>query len=158
MIDAGVTSIETFTRLESFGFDEIILGTESLTHASLFGDIIHQNQRETIISLDVKAGKVLSPAKQFSGVNINEAFHTIEALEPAAIIFLDLSGVGAGTGINPVAKELARDARIPLYLGGGVRSIADITDARDAGFSGVLVATALQAKRILPADLAGIKH
>jgi phosphoribosylformimino-5-aminoimidazole carboxamide ribotide isomerase len=158
MIDAGVTSIETFARLEPFGFDEIILGTESVMQASLFGDIIHQNPRATIISLDVKADKVLSPTKQFSGVNIKKAFQVIEALEPAAIIFLDLSGVGAGTGINPVANELARNARIPLYLGGGVRSIADIMDARDAGFSGVLVATALQAMRILPADLARIMH
>jgi phosphoribosylformimino-5-aminoimidazole carboxamide ribotide isomerase len=154
MIDAGIDSIDQLRRVASEGFESLILGTESIPSVSLLADIIDQNEHATIVSLDVKDGAVLSPAKQLAGTKIYDTFRAIENLGPAAIIFLDMSGVGASTGINPVAKELASKANIPLYLGGGLRSASDVVDARSAGFAGVLVATALQAGLISPGEAA----
>jgi phosphoribosylformimino-5-aminoimidazole carboxamide ribotide isomerase len=154
MIDAGITSIAGFRTIASAGFESVIIGTESIPSVSLLARIIKQNEHATIVSLDIKDGAVLSPVKQLAGTRILEAFRALEGLGPAAIIFLDMSGVGARTGINPVAKELASNASIPLFLGGGVGSASDILDARASGFVGVLVATALQAGLISPDEAA----
>ncbi len=140
--------------MASNGIKSLILGTESIPSVPLLGNIIEQSEHTAIVSLDVKDGAVLSPAKQLSGLNIQDAFRVIEGLEPAAIIFLDMSAVGARTGINPVAKKLAGRATIPLYLGGGVSSVSDIRVTCAAGFAGVLVATALQAGLISPGEIA----
>jgi phosphoribosylformimino-5-aminoimidazole carboxamide ribotide isomerase len=154
MIDAGVTSMVDFHKITSVGFESVILGTESIPTISLLAKIIEQNKQATIVSLDVKNGAVLSPEKQLAGIRIREAFRIIEGLAPSAIIFLDMSGVGARTGINPVARELAMETSVPLYLGGGMSSASDVRRARDAGFAGVLVATALQAGLISPEEVA----
>ncbi len=154
MIDVGITSIAGFRAIASAGFKSVILGTESIPSVSLLARIIKENEHATIVSLDVKDGAVLSPIKQLAGTGIQDAFQAIESLGPAAIIFLDMSGVGARTGINPVAKELVGKARIPLYLGGGVRAAPDVLEARAAGFAGVLVATSLQAGLISPDEAA----
>jgi phosphoribosylformimino-5-aminoimidazole carboxamide ribotide isomerase len=150
MIDAGITSIADFRKIASAGFESVILGSESIPTISLLADIIEQNEHATIVSLDVKGGTVLSPARQLASTRIQDAFRIIDGLAPSAIIFLDMSGVGARTGINPVAKELAREASVPLYLGGGISSASDVLEARAAGFAGVLVATALQSGLISP--------
>ncbi len=153
MIDAGITSITDFRNVAAAGFESVILGTESIPSLTLLARIIKENEHATIVSLDIKDGVVLSPTKQLAGINIQDAFRTIEGLGPAAVIFLDMSGVGARTGINAVARELVRDANTPLYLGGGVGSASDILNAREAGFAGVLVATALQASLISPEEV-----
>ncbi len=152
MVDAGISSIDEFHGIASEGIGSVILGTESIPSMSLLADIIEQSGHAVIVSLDVKEGAVLSPAKELSGTRSQNAFRTIESFGPAAVIFLDMSAVGARTGINQVAKELAKNARVPLYLGGGVSSASDVRDARAAGFAGVLVATALHAGLISPEE------
>nr|MDO8084129.1 HisA/HisF-related TIM barrel protein [Candidatus Sigynarchaeum springense] len=156
MIDAGISSIGEFHELASIGIKNLILGTESIPNFSLLANIIEQSKHAAIVSLDVKDGALISPAKQLAGLKIHEAFQVIERLGPAAIIFLDMSAVGARTGINSIAKKLAAKATIPLYLGGGVSSVSDIRVARAAGFAGVLVATALQAGLISPDEVARV--
>jgi len=154
MIDAGLTSLQAFHDLESHDFAEIILGTESVPSLAVFRDIITANRNDTIISFDVKNGQVLSPIKKLASAGIDGAFHAIEALNPGAIIFLDLTNVGAKIGVNPVAKRLVDASSIPVFLGGGIKSANDLKDAKDEGFCGVLVATALQEGLI---DRAGIE-
>ncbi|MBN2151597.1 MAG: hypothetical protein JW839_09135 [Candidatus Lokiarchaeota archaeon] len=154
MVDAGIASIEEFNDIASEGIVRPIVGTESVPSMTALAEIVAQSGHSAIVSLDVKGGAVVSPARELSGAGIHDAYRTIEGLWPAAVIFLDMSAVGARTGINPTAMELAREARLPLYLGGGVRSASDVRDARVAGFEGVLVATALQAGLISPDEAA----
>jgi len=153
MIDAGITSAAAFHAIKGFNFAEIIMGTESVATFSVFKQAIKINRGATIISLDVKDGHVMSPITSLANASVRDAFHTIEALSPGAVIYLDLSGVGAKRGVNPGAMDLAREATVSLYLGGGVKSAADLHDARDAGFRGVLLATALQERLINPSEI-----
>ncbi|NMC06880.1 MAG: hypothetical protein GYA24_16800 [Candidatus Lokiarchaeota archaeon] len=157
MIDAGITTIAGFRKVVATGFKKVILGTESIPTISMLSSIIAHHENATIVSLDVKDGTVLSPVAELAGSPVRDAFKVIENLAPSAIIFLDLSGVGARTGINPLARELASEARVPLYLGGGVRSARDLREARVAGFAGVLVATALQDGSISRDEIASLQ-
>ncbi|HME56062.1 MAG TPA: HisA/HisF-related TIM barrel protein [Candidatus Lokiarchaeia archaeon] len=153
MIDAGITNMQGFHDLETYDFAEIILGTESVPSLSVFTDVINTNRNDTIISFDVKMGHLLSPIKNLASAGLDNAFRRVEALNPSAIIYLDLTGVGAKIGVNPVARKLVDAASVPVFLGGGVKSANDLQEAKDAGFCGVLVATALQEGLI---DRAGI--
>ncbi|MBE3115648.1 hypothetical protein IMZ68_00435, partial [Candidatus Bathyarchaeota archaeon] len=69
-------------------------------------------------------------------------------------IVLDLARVGSGEGVNmDFLKEAIASLGTGVYVGGGVRGVADLIELRDLGVSGVLVATALHNGKISITDL-----
>jgi phosphoribosylformimino-5-aminoimidazole carboxamide ribotide isomerase len=69
-------------------------------------------------------------------------------------IVLDLARVGSGEGVNmDFLKKAIASLGTGVYVGGGVRGVADLIELRDLGVSGVLVATALHNGKISITDL-----
>jgi phosphoribosylformimino-5-aminoimidazole carboxamide ribotide isomerase len=69
-------------------------------------------------------------------------------------IVLDLARVGSGEGVNmDFLKQAIASLSTGVYVGGGVRGVADLIELRDLGLSGVLVATALHNGKISITDL-----
>ena len=69
-------------------------------------------------------------------------------------IVLDLARVGSSEGINMgFLKEAVDSLHTGVYVGGGVRDIADLTEIRKRGASGALIATSLHTGKISVADL-----
>jgi phosphoribosylformimino-5-aminoimidazole carboxamide ribotide isomerase len=65
------------------------------------------------------------------------------------IIVLDLARVGSGEGVNvPFLREVLRNIKANVYVGGGVRDIKDLMELKDIGVFGVLLATALHSGKI----------
>jgi phosphoribosylformimino-5-aminoimidazole carboxamide ribotide isomerase len=71
------------------------------------------------------------------------------------MLILDLARVGSASGVDLELFEQirARVARLPLYVGGGVRSMDDLRQAQNAGCDGALVASALLDGLISEQDL-----
>ncbi len=153
MVDCGIRDLPEFNVVHPSRFHEVILGTESVQELNQFGAIIDANENETIISLDLMGEKVLSPVGELASKSPTEAFDFLSRFEPDAFIVLDLAGVGAKRGVNPVAKEMAARGTFPVLLGGGIKRKEDLEAAMDAGLAGVLVATALQEGLLGPGEL-----
>ena len=158
MIDAGVTGESSFDALVAFGHDTIILGTESIASPVVLESLLARKSANVIISIDVKDGRVLSPVDEWRHLSPPDLVERLAEHEPEAFIYLNLSRVGSKEGIDPVAVAAARRTTIPVLLGGGIRSTADIEAARDVDLGGVLVATALLDGSIVPGDLARFKE
>lgn len=152
MVDAGITSKASFDAITKLGHETIILGTESIPSPALLEDI--GTSRDLVISIDVKDGHVLSPVEEWARATPVDLARILASWQPAAFISLNLSRVGSRTGIDPVAVAIAGKVDVPVLLGGGVRAVDDIAEARGAGLAGVLVATAFLDGSITPADLA----
>ena len=152
MFDAGVTSVEKFTEITRLGFHEIILGTESISSLNSYKEITEKGEN-VIISIDMKDEKMISPIPELSSRTPIEAIELLDSFNPAAFIFLDLAKVGAKSGLSNLAKQIPDATNIPVYLGGGIKTMKDIKGARDTGFKGVLIATALQEKLIRPKEM-----
>jgi phosphoribosylformimino-5-aminoimidazole carboxamide ribotide isomerase len=70
------------------------------------------------------------------------------------VIILDLARVGSGQGVNiDFLKQLVGKRNLDVFVGGGVRNIADLVELREMGVKGVLLATALHSEAVTLEDL-----
>ncbi|MBD3188705.1 hypothetical protein GF325_17895, partial [Candidatus Bathyarchaeota archaeon] len=105
---------------------------------------IKMDNRRKVISLDLVNGKTLSPISALAGTSSLDAIQILNSMKPDAFIYLDLAHVGAGSGVNEDAVPLLEHVKTPIYLGGGMKRVENVLEARKLGFAGTLVATALQ--------------
>jgi HisA/HisF family protein len=150
MVDAGITSLERAKTLLDNGVSRVIIGTETLQDKSFVaGAVKALGGERVVVSLDLKGSEVLVKLG-FSGcVEPTCLLRDFKAAGVSGVIILDLSRVGSGEGVNVdfLRKALAQGG-IEIYVGGGIRDIADLVELADLGISGVLVATALHAGKI----------
>jgi imidazole glycerol-phosphate synthase subunit HisF len=108
--------------------------------------------------LDVKDGRVV---KGVRFVGLRDAGDPVEcairySTEGAdEIVFLDITATHEGRGILlDVVERTARDTTVPLTVGGGVRSLADVKDLLAAGADKVAVNSAAVARPELVSEIA----
>jgi phosphoribosylformimino-5-aminoimidazole carboxamide ribotide isomerase len=160
LLDAGARDPEHVAALLALGVDGVVVGTETLPEAGALSRLraAHPAAR-LVLSLDLRAGRVLSRAPGLAGRGAAEA---LEALAPAGIrevIALDLARVGSGEGpdLGLVAEVLGTDPGLHVLAGGGVRGAGDLRALQAAGAAGALVATALHEGAIGPAELRALR-
>jgi len=160
MVDAGTAAAHAVTRLLGLGVARVVIGTESLPGAEAFRRLRAElPEAPLVLSLDLRAGRLLSPGPTLSGLAAGDALAHFVAAGAREAIVLDLARVGSGEG--PDAKLLsALHARFPdveLLAGGGVRDAADLRALAGAGASGALVATALHGGAIETGELRALE-
>ena len=74
---------------------------------------------------------------------------------PDNVILMNLDRVGTGSGFDKSLLDqiIKNTVHSRIFLGGGIRGIADMMHLRDRGIAGILIATALHTGRISSADL-----
>jgi phosphoribosylformimino-5-aminoimidazole carboxamide ribotide isomerase len=155
MVDAGVTDIEAARKLVESGVSKVVIGTETLQTKSFVQEAVSFLGKErVIVSLDLMGDKVLVKLG-FDGcmdaLCLLREFRGMGVLE---FIVLDLMRVGSGEGVNTCfLKKALADLHSGVYVGGGVRSTADLVELRNLGASGALVASALHSGKITIVDL-----
>jgi phosphoribosylformimino-5-aminoimidazole carboxamide ribotide isomerase len=152
MADAGVTDAAGAERLLGLGVARVIVGSETLADARTLERLAPES---VVISLDLRAGRVLSRDPALAEMGPGEALARLSRTGVREAIVLDLARVGSGEGPD---VELVRDlhARFPqlaLLAGGGVRDAGDLHALAQAGAAGALVATALHSGALGRADL-----
>ncbi len=157
LLDAGYRDTASVTSILELGVQAAVIGLETLPSLNFLEEVcVTVDQRRIWFSLDLKNGRpILWPGSLFSE-------HPLEIVETAArsgiqnVIVLDLADVGTGRGVATLSlcREIhERHNALNIYVGGGVRGVDDLVACREAGASGVLVASALHDDRITPADL-----
>ena len=156
MVDAGTVVAPAVTRLLELGAAHVVIGTESLPGTEAFRRLRAElPEAPLVLSLDLRAGRLLSPDPALSGLAAADALAPLVDAGAREAIVLDLARVGSGAG--PDATLLSDlHARFPnaeLLAGGGVRDAADLRALAAAGASGALVATALHGGAIEAGEL-----
>ncbi len=112
---------------------------------------------QLLLSLDLVHGRVRSPTASIAASTPGTIARRVIDAGIKRLIVLDIAQVGMRQGISTLdlCRELARLEPSPqLITGGGVRSVEDLVEIRDAGCTGALVATALHDKSITADQLA----
>jgi HisA/HisF family protein len=159
MVDAGVSETAMVRALLELGAAHVVIATETLAdQAALQRLLADLPDAPLVLSLDLRAGSVLSPAPELAGLGPLEALATLECSGVREVIVLDLARVGSGAGpdVALVRGLCARFPELELLAGGGVRDVADLRALADAGAAGALVATALHSGAIGPDELRGL--
>jgi phosphoribosylformimino-5-aminoimidazole carboxamide ribotide isomerase len=156
MVDAGVNEVAAVRLLLELGAARVVIGTETLADQSALERLRAElPDAPLVLSLDVRAGRVLSPDVELARLGAAEALGRLGHSGVREVIVLDLVRVGSGAGpdVALVYELCARFPELELLAGGGVRDLADLRALAEAGAAGALVATALHGGAIGPDDL-----
>ena len=151
MVDAGVSDAAGVRALLELGVARVVVGTETLADEAALARLRAElPDAPLVLSLDLRAGRVLSPDAALARLGAAEALARLGASGLREVIVLDLARVGTGAGPDmTLAAELsARFPELALLAGGGVRDVADLRALAEAGAAGALVATALHSGAI----------
>ena len=145
MVDSGCQAIENITELNALGADNIIIGTETMATPLLLDQAVQACGAERIIlSIDLSEGKLVANSNHVKEIVPMKLAKHAEKLGINAIIVLELKKVGSEAG--PLNKQLIDIAsqinNVPVYTGGGVRTIQDLELLADNNVEGALIATA----------------
>ena len=146
MVDAGSAEAGTVRELLALGAARVVIGTETLAgEAALARLRTELPDAPLVLSLDLRAGRVLSPDPELGRIPPREALARLARLGVREAIVLDLARVGSGEGpdVALVRSLRASAPELELLAGGGVRDAADLRALAGAGAAGALVATAL---------------
>ena len=155
MVDAGIADIERAEKLLNNNVSKVIIGTETLPSMSFIREAVETLGKEQIVvSLDLKGEKVIGKLELGQLSNPLDFMQNIQEANVNQIIMLDLARVGSSEGVNmPLLHEVLKKREVKVFVGGGVRGIADLMELRKMGAFGVLIATALHSKKITLAEL-----
>jgi phosphoribosylformimino-5-aminoimidazole carboxamide ribotide isomerase len=156
MVDAGSTGADDVRGWLALGAARVVIGTETLPGADGLDDLVAALPgAPLVLSLDLRAGRVLSPDPALAALSASDALARLARSGIREAIVLDLARVGSGEGPDVGLVE-ALHARLPdlaLLAGGGVRDAADLRALERAGAAGALVSTALHRGAIGREDL-----
>jgi phosphoribosylformimino-5-aminoimidazole carboxamide ribotide isomerase len=150
MVDAGIADLQRAKRVLSSHVSKVIIGTETLPSISFVGEVVNALGSESVVvSLDLKGEKVISGFELGIFNNPLDLLREFQGMGIDQFVVLDLARVGTEEGVNmPLLREVLKNLKVKVFVGGGVRDIKDLVKIRKMGAFGVLIATALHAGRI----------
>ncbi|MFA6807648.1 MAG: HisA/HisF-related TIM barrel protein [Eubacteriales bacterium] len=151
MVDAGVSDVESVTKVFKSGVDKVVIGTETLFSLKMLKDIVKTwGTDKLIISIDTKDAQVLSLSPEISQLTPDEAIRKIRETGIQHFILLDLARVGTSSGLDKKlilkcleACKANSASSSTLIFGGGVSGYEDLSWLAAKGVEGALVASIL---------------
>lgn len=155
LVDAGITNLQRAQLLMQSGVNTLIVGTETLQNKTFVAEAIEQfSSSHVLLSLDLKAGKVLVGQGFAGSTQPLELLKEFKSVGLSQVVVLDLSRVGSNEGVDVTFLNQIKDTLgIDVYVGGGVRGIEDLIELEKSGISGALIATSLHTGKIGTSEL-----
>lgn len=144
-LGGGIRTAADAIDLLDRGVDRVILGTAAVENPGIVREISAEHEGNVMVSLDASGGEVVvSGWTESTGLDPAEAAARYADLGAGAILFTDVDTEGRLEGVrsDPVSR-VVETVSIPVVASGGVATIGDIRDLREAGASAVVVGTAL---------------
>lgn len=147
-LGGGLRTLDTMATYMEAGIDRLILGTAVLKDPDLVARALTAYPGRIALGLDAKNGLLAVEGwTETSSRTAAEVARELAPLNPAAIIYTDISRDGVKQGVNLEAtRNLAQATDIPVIASGGVSSIDDITTLlplEPLGVIGVITGKAL---------------
>jgi phosphoribosylformimino-5-aminoimidazole carboxamide ribotide isomerase len=148
-VGGGVRDTDAALALLGAGASFVVLGSIAVRDPERAEAICHSAQGRVLLGLDVRAGIAQVQGWTEDGGPASELLRLWRDWETAGLIYTDTKrdGVMAGPDLDGLRWCRASYAG-PVYLSGGVRSVADIAASAAAGAAGVVVGKALYEGRI----------
>lgn len=159
-LGGGIRTAEDARGLLDSGVDRVILGTAAVNDPDIVAEISETHPDSVLVSLDAKEGEVVIEGwTEGTGIHPADAAGRYEDLGAAGILFTDVDVEGRLEGVNTDVVEAVVDAvDVPVVASGGVATLTDIQQLRDAGAAAVVVGTALYEGRFtLEAAMAAVE-
>jgi phosphoribosylformimino-5-aminoimidazole carboxamide ribotide isomerase len=160
LVDAGIRNAEEAGRLLESGAKKVVIASESTAGLDAVAGLLAELDTNTaLFSIDLRNRAVIWQAGSSDPTDPYEVAALLPALGCRQAVVLEMERIGTGSG--PDVVFLGRITRaapgMPFIVGGGIKTIADLSHLKRAGASGVLLATALHTGTITREDLARLE-
>jgi phosphoribosylformimino-5-aminoimidazole carboxamide ribotide isomerase len=149
-VGGGIRTLEKANALLSLGAYRVIFGTAAVKNSQLVEEAVKQYGSKCVaVAIDEKDGKVAVHGwKNKSTVDCLDLARTFETMGVGALIFTPVSVDGTLKGPNIVKTvEMVEAVNVPVIASGGVAKLDDLVALTETGVEGVVVGTALYAKK-----------
>ncbi|MEW6592695.1 MAG: 1-(5-phosphoribosyl)-5-[(5-phosphoribosylamino)methylideneamino]imidazole-4-carboxamide isomerase [Candidatus Hadarchaeota archaeon] len=145
-VGGGIRNLERAFEMLGIGAERVILGTAAVRGDDFVRALVEMvGGARVMAAIDSRGGAVLVEGwKRKTGMSPAELAQTLEALGVGSLIFtcVDVEGSMEGAAAQET-EEVAGAVKIPVIAAGGVGSLDDIWELRDAGAAGVIIGKAL---------------
>lgn len=145
-VGGGIRTVDRAFELLSLGVDRIIVGTAAFTKPDILQDLIEKADSGCVmVALDVKGGKIAVEGwKKEKDLDPIDMAKNLEVRGVGGFLFTNVDVEGKMVGLDTeTVKDLVKAVNVPIIAAGGVKSIKDVREAKDAGASGIVIGTAL---------------
>jgi phosphoribosylformimino-5-aminoimidazole carboxamide ribotide isomerase len=142
----GLRSLASVERALDLGVSRVVLGTIAVEQPDLIADVLTRfGAQQIAVGIDARDGMVrVRGWKDNSGISATDLALHMRTAGLRTVIFTDVRRDGLGSGLNiDATRELAEISRLDVIASGGVHTLEDVTAARDAALSGVIIGRAL---------------
>tara|TARA_B100000700_G_C15056672_1_gene863196 strand:+ start:3636 stop:4352 length:717 start_codon:yes stop_codon:yes gene_type:complete len=144
-LGGGVREESTIELLLGLGVSRLIVGTKALKEPEWFSSMVSKFPNQLALGIDARDGMVATDGwletSQTTAISLAQQF----AGQPvAAIIYTDISRDGMMEGANVAGMaEMKQATEIPVIASGGVTTLEDVRQLRDAGLDGAIIGRSL---------------
>jgi len=159
-VGGGIRDRAAIDAVLALGAQYVVLGTAAVRSPALVEEACRAHPGRVIVAVDARDGVVAVDGWTASGgVTAIELGQRASAWGAAALLYTDVSRDGLHVGPNvEMTAQLTRAVACEVIASGGVGSLADLEQLRDAGIAAVVVGRALYDRRFTVEQAAEVAH
>ncbi len=142
----GMRSLDAIENAIELGVSRVVLGTIAIEQPQVVEDALKKFGAEKIaVGIDARDGfAAVRGWKDDSKISATDLALQMRTVGLRTVIFTDIRRDGLGSGLNiPSTRELAEVSGLDVIASGGVHTIDDVIEAKDAGLAGAIIGRAL---------------
>jgi phosphoribosylformimino-5-aminoimidazole carboxamide ribotide isomerase len=145
-VGGGIRTVDRALKLLELGAKRVILGTAAVEKPEVVEELIElAGGGKVMVALDSRGGKVVKRGwtEQTEADPLNLAL-LFEEMGVGSFLYTEVEVEGRMVGPRlETARRLVSALRTPVFLSGGISTLADIQAAKRVGVAGVVVGMAL---------------
>ena len=159
-VGGGIRDRAAVEAILELGAAFVVLGTAAVRSPVLVEELCRAHAGRVIVAVDARDGVVAVDGwTQSGGITALELGKRAAAWGAAALLYTDIARDGLHTGPNIEAtSRLAVAAGCEVIASGGVGSLDDLVQLREAGVPAVVVGRALYDRRFTVAEAVRVAH
>lgn len=144
-LGGGVRDEETIRRMLDAGVTRLIIGTRAVTHFDWFSEMAQKFPGRLVLGLDARGDHLATEGwLRQGGRDLLDFARQAAGLPIAAIIYTDISKDGMLAGPNlDRTRRLCEAIPVPVIAAGGVTTVDDVKNLKQAGVAGAVIGRAL---------------
>lgn len=142
----GLRSLEEIEGAIQLGVNRVLLGTVIVTQPELVHAALeHFGPHKIGAALDARGGKIrIKGWTEQTEITALELGHELYTIGLRSVIYTNIDRDGTGEGVDILgAATIAEQTKLKVIASGGVNSIQDVRQAKQAGLSGIIIGRAL---------------
>lgn len=154
-LGGGLRNLDAVAQALAGGADLVVLGTAAITDPGFLQKACQAYPEQILLGLDARDGKLAVKGwVETTTIDLTDFARQAVEYGIAGIIHTDIARDGLLSGPNTaVTTALAAQVTCPVYASGGITSLADVAQLRNAGLAGAIIGKAIYAGKIAVADL-----